>query len=56
MTVWFALFALVMVTVIAGATYKIKGWKAALIAGGVVLIGLFAVYIGLIYLIVNSMD
>ena len=56
MTIFYVLFALFMVIVIFGATYKIKGLKAALITTGVVFVGLLVLYIGMLYLIVNSMD
>lgn len=54
--VLFVLFALFMVLVIFGVTYKIKGLKTAAITTGVVFVGFLVLYIGLIYLIVNSMD
>jgi len=56
MTIFYVLFALFMLVVIFGVTYKIKGLKAAFIATGVVLVGLLVLYIGMLYLIVNSMD
>ena len=56
MTVLYVLFALIMLVVIFGVTYLIKGLKTALVTTGVVLIGVLVLYIGMIYLIVNSMD
>jgi hypothetical protein len=56
MTVVFALFALFVLIVSFGITYKIKGLKAALIAIGVMFIVFSVLYVGMIYLIVNSMD
>jgi hypothetical protein len=56
MTILYVLFALFMVVVIFGITYKIKGLKIALISMGVVLAGFLVLYVGIIYLIVNSMD
>ena len=56
MTILYVLFALFMLVVIFGVTYLMKGLKTALVTTGVVLIGLFVLYMGMIYLIVNSMD
>ena len=56
MTIFYVLFALFMVAVIFGVTYKIKGLKTALITTGAVLVGFLVLYIGMIYRIVNSMD
>jgi len=56
MTLLYVLFTLIMVIVIFGATYMIKGLKTALITTGVVLVGFLVFYIGMIYLIVNSMN
>ena len=56
MTILYALFALFMLVVIFGVTYLIKGLKTALITTGVVLVSFLVLYIGMIYLIVNSMD
>ncbi len=56
MTLVFALFALFVLIVIFALTYKIKGLKAAFIATGVMFIVFSVLYVGMIYLIVNSMD
>ena len=56
MTILYVLFALFMLLVVFGVAYKIQGLKAALIAVGFALVGLSVLYIGMIYLIVNSMD
>jgi len=56
MTILYVLFALFMLIVIFGVTSLIKGLKTALVTTGVVLVGFFVLYIGMIYLIVNSMD
>jgi hypothetical protein len=56
MTILYVLFALFMLVVIFGVTYLIKGLKTALVTTGVVLIGFLVLYLGMIYLIVNSMD
>lgn len=56
MTVYYASFVLFMLIVIFGVTYKIKGLKAALVVAGLAFIGFSVLYMGLIYLIVNSMD
>ena len=56
MTILYALFALFMLVIIFGVTYLVKGLKTALIITGVLLVGFLVLYIGMIYLIVNSMD
>jgi len=56
MTVIFVLFALFVLVIIFGVTYLIKGLKTALITTGVALVGFLILYLGMIYLIVNSMD
>jgi hypothetical protein len=56
MTTFYVLFAFFMLVVIFGGTYKIKGLKTALFTTGVVLVVFLFLYIGMIYLIVNSMD
>jgi len=56
MTILYVLFALFMLVVIFGVTYLIKGPKTVLVTTGVVLIGFLVLYMGMIYLIVNSMD
>jgi len=56
MTILYVLFALFMLVVIFGVIYLIKGLKTALVTTGVVLIGFLVLYMGMIYLIVNSMD
>lgn len=56
MTVLYALFALFMLVLIFGVTCLMKGLKAALIATGLLFVGFLVVYMGMIYLIVNSMD
>ena len=56
MTLVFALFALFVLIVIFGLTYKITGLKTAFIATGVMFIVFSVLYIGMVYLIVNSMD
>jgi len=56
MTIFYVLFALFMLVVIFGVAYLIKGFKTALIITGVVLVGFLVLYMGMIYLIVNSMD
>jgi len=56
MTILYALFILFALIVIFGVIYKIKGLKTALIATGVAFVVFLVLYIGLIYLIVNSMD
>lgn len=56
MTVLLALLALFASVVIFGLTYKIKGLKAAFIATGAALIAFSVLYVGMIYIIVNSMD
>jgi hypothetical protein len=56
MTIYYILIALFMAVVVFGITYKIKGLKTALVTTGVVFIGFLGLYLGMIYLIVNSMD
>ena len=56
MTVLFAMFAVFVLIVIFGIAYKIRGLQAALIVTGVMFIGFIVLYVGMIYLIVNSMD
>lgn len=56
MTILYVLFALFMLVVICGVTYLIKGLRTALITTGVVFVGFLVLYIGMIYLIVNTMD
>jgi len=56
MTILYVLFALLILIIIFGVTYLIKGLKTALITTGVVLVGFLVLYIGMIYLVVNSMD
>jgi hypothetical protein len=56
MTIYYVLFALFMLVVIFGVAYKIKGLKTALITTGVALVGFLILYLGMLYLIVNSMD
>lgn len=56
MSVLFVLFAVFVFVVIFGITYKVRGLQAALIAAGVTFIGFIVLYVGMIYLIVNSMD
>lgn len=56
MTVIFVLFALFVLVIIFGVTYLIKGLKTALITTGVALVGFLILNLGMIYLIVNSMD
>jgi len=56
MTNFYVLFALFMVIVIFGVTYKIKELKTALITTGVVLVSFLVSYAGTVCLIVNSMD
>ena len=56
MTIFYVLFALFMLVVVFGVAYLIKGLKTALIIMGAVLVGLLVLYMGMIYLVVNSMD
>ena len=56
MTILYALFALFMLVIIFGVTYLVKGLKTALITTGVLLVGFLVLYIGMVYLIVNSVD
>jgi len=56
MTIIFVLFALFVLVIIFGVTYLIKGLNTALITTGVALVGFLILYIGMIYLIVKSMD
>jgi hypothetical protein len=56
MTILFVLFALFMLVIVFGLTFLIKGLKTALVTTGVVLVGFLILYVGMIYLIVNSMD
>lgn len=56
MTILFVLFAVFVPIVIFGTDYIIRGIQAALVAMGVMIIGFLALYTGMIYLIVNSMD
>jgi len=56
MTIFYGLFTLSMLVVTFGVAYKIKGLKTALITMGIVLVGFLVLYVGMIYLIVNSMD
>ncbi len=55
MTILYVLFALFMLLIIFGVTFLIKGLKTALVTTGVALVGFLILYIGIIYLIVNSM-
>jgi hypothetical protein len=54
-TILFAIFALVVLIVVFGVAYKIKGWKAALIVTSIAFIVIATLFTGLIYVIVNSM-
>lgn len=56
MTIPFILFAVLVLIVIFGMVYKIRGLKAALIATAMIFVGFLVLYVGMIYLIVNSMD
>lgn len=56
MTILYILFVLFMLAVVFGITYLIKGFKTALITTGILFVGFLVLYIGIIYLIVNSMD
>ena len=56
MTILYVSFLLFVLIVIFGVTYIIKGLKIALITTGVVLVSSLVLYIGMIYLILNSMD
>jgi len=56
MTILFALFTLFLLIVGFGIAYITKGLKAAIIVTGVLFIGLAGLYIGMIYLFVNSMN
>jgi hypothetical protein len=52
----FAMFALLMLVVIFGITYKVKGLKAAFIATGMTFVISSFFYVAAIYAIVNAMD
>lgn len=54
-TAWFAIFALILLVVVFGLTYFIRGLKAALIATLAALIVMAVFFVGLIYVIVNAM-
>ena len=56
MTILYVLFALFILVITFGVTYLIKGVKTALITTGVVLVVFLILYIGMIYLFINSMD
>ena len=56
MTILFAVFALLVLIVVFGIVYTIKGLQVALIATGVAFVGFLVLYAGMIYLIAKSMD
>jgi hypothetical protein len=55
-TVLFALFALLVLIVVFGLAYKIRGLKTALILTAAAFVVFAVLFVGLIYVITNAMN
>ena len=54
-TIIFLVLAFFALLVIFGVTYRLKGWKTAFLVTGVVLFLFAMLFVGMIFVIVNSM-